>query len=156
MGSGTQPQVIKFLMTVSQLALTCIQRQTQCEKPSKDTEQNTDTHHDPHFFTPTKATEDLERNKEKGQVQPQVQNSCIVRSDEVGQEDEQKWIWQNSSKSWVLCNGWRVDDLFAQHSTQELWATKVSKHVSQNTIKEILFTHRAKFCNCSLWDTVDS
>lgn len=84
--------MIRFLMTVSQLVLTCIQRQTRCEKPRKDTKQNTNTHRDPDFFTPTKATEDLERNKEKGQVQSQVQNSCIVRSDEVGQEDEQKWI----------------------------------------------------------------
>lgn len=143
-------------MTVSQLVLTGIQRQTRCEKHSKDTEQNTVTPHDPYFFTPIKATDNLERNKGKGQVQSQAQNSCILRSDEVGQEDEQEWIWQNSSKSWVPCSGWRVDDLFAQHSAQELWGTKVSKHVSQNKIKEVLFTHIAKFWNCSLWDTVDS
>lgn len=110
-------------MTVSQLGLTCIQRQTRCEKPRKDTKQNTNTHRDPYFFTPTKATEDLERNKEKGQLQ----NSCIVRSNEVGQEDEQEWIWQNSSKSQALRNGSRVDNLFVQHSIQELWATKASK-----------------------------
>lgn len=94
-----------FLMTVSQLILTGIQRQTQCEKPSKDTKQNTHTHCDPYFFSLIKATEDWERNKEEGQILSQVQNSCIVRSDEVGQEDQQECIWQNSSKPWVLCNG---------------------------------------------------
>lgn len=79
-------------MTLPQLVLTGIQRQTQCEKPSKDTKQNTNTHCDSYFFSPIKATEDWERNKEKGQLLSQVQNSCIVGSDEVGQEDEQEWI----------------------------------------------------------------
>ena len=38
-----------------------------------------------YFFSPKKATEDLEKNKEKGQVRSQVQNSFIVRTDDVGQ-----------------------------------------------------------------------
>lgn len=70
---------------------TASDRQTQWEKPGKDTDQNTNTPCDLYFFSPIKATEDLERNEEKGQVEPQEQNSCTVRSDEVGQE-EQEWI----------------------------------------------------------------
>lgn len=58
-----------------------------------------------------------------------------------------------SAVQWVKSG---VDDLFAQHSAQELWANKVSKHVSQNMIKEMLFTYAAKFWNCSLWDSMDS
>lgn len=61
-GPGTaqwaQSLMVRLLMTVPQLVLTGIQRQTQCEKPSKDTKQNTNTHCEPYFFSPIKATED--------------------------------------------------------------------------------------------------
>lgn len=87
-----------------------------------------------YFFGPKKATEDLEKNKEKGQVWSQLQNSFIVRTDDVHQDDWE-WIWQNCLKPWVLWNGWTGNNLFAQHSIQELWATRVGKHVSQNKLK---------------------
>jgi len=98
----------RLLMTISHSVLTCIQKQTECEKPRNETTQNTGNNvmllsistATPHlkstvlfyFFSPKKATEDLERNKEKGQVQSQVRNSFAVRTDDICQAGDHAWM----------------------------------------------------------------